>query len=205
MVLLAVLASSFLAGCLNLEQPPLDRRLFTIDPVRSGRDAPVGPWADQGHSLRVLPFVITSRHADRSFTYRVGENEFQTDYYNAFAADPADLFTEQAVEWLDRSRVFQHVFPDDLNVRATHGLRAMIVDLYGDYANAESARAVVAVRFILTDEREGATEVALDALIRRSAPIEGEGPAAMAAALTNAYGQTLAELEERLRRAAPAG
>lgn len=201
--LLAVLALACLAGCLSFDQPALDRRLFTVDPVRTGRDAAPGPWADQGLSLRVRPFSVSTPYADRTFSYRIGESEFQTDFYNAFAADPADLFMEQAVEWLSQSRVFSRVTPDDVDVPATHALRGRIVELYGDYAEPESPRAVVSLRFILTDERSVGSSVVLDALIRRSAPVEGDGPSALAAAFSNAYAQVLAELEERLRRTTP--
>jgi len=202
-LLLAASALCGLSGCLQLEQPHLDRRLFTIDPERRGRDGAPGAFADQGLSLRVRRFEVSRQFADRLFAYRVGENEFQTDSYNAFVADPADLATERTVAWLNASRLFRQVVPSDLTVRATHLLQGMVVELYGDYANEDEARAVVAVRFLLTDERSSPPEIVLDETIRRSAPIEGEGPEALAAAWSSAFAQALAELEERLRRATP--
>lgn len=186
---IAALAISvlFLAGC-GLSRPPLERQSFLLQPLRQGQVAAV-PAAT---TLRIGRIEVAAPFDGRGLVYRRDEQRYETDSYNEFAADPADMIAAAAADWLRRSGTYRQV----LEQRAVGGdagaqhLDGIVSALYVDFRQSP-ASAVLAVRWRLNGGEGSGREIASEERV----PLPARTPAGAAQALQQALGQALARLE----------
>jgi ABC-type uncharacterized transport system auxiliary subunit len=169
------------AGC-SLHTPYPSRTLFTIS---AGEPAPtqIVPAADKKPiNLRIRRLIALPPFNTTSFLYRTGPDTIAADYYNTFAAPPADLLTVDVVEWLRQTGLFAAV--TDANSSGSHqwALEGRVVTLAIDGSNAAKPEALLTLHIMIWDESGPTARIALDQTYTARAPVSPNDAAHAAAA-----------------------
>ncbi len=122
-----------------------DARYFLLEVQRDANPQTLSKDA----ILTVRPFSLSPGYQPKELTYRTGDFQYESDYYNRFITDAGRQFAEQTRRWLSDSQVFAHVVPPGSTMSATHLLEGNITCLYGDFRDKTNLRAVVGVTFYL--------------------------------------------------------
>ena len=99
--------------------------------------------------LGVQSFNVDMTFSTKSFVYRKGPSEYETDFYNQFLISPNDMITEKTRSWLSESGLFKLVLEPGSYAEATHSLEGNIIALYGDFRDKSSPKATMKIRFFL--------------------------------------------------------
>ena len=148
-----LLLVAFLASCvnLNLKRKYAERRAFRIE---ASREAPVVDGRFLG-ALRVSPFRVPTAFEVVDLVYRIGENEFETDYFNEFIMLPGDMISAEIHQWFAASGVFDHVVVAGSQVDAAFVLEGTIPEFYADLRNRDDPKASIKLQaFLLSDSAE---------------------------------------------------
>lgn len=140
--LLAVIAFTLLACAPT--RPPIDTANWLLAPERNGspRKMQSPLW------LKMGAFSVATPFDTKSLVYRVSEQRYEKDFYNAYIASPSNMFSNAARQWLDQSGIFRITVGQGTSFFPFYTLQASIDELYGDYR--ERPEAVVSVQFFLT-------------------------------------------------------
>jgi len=185
-----VLLALSLAACLGQPHPVKNRFILTLPAA-----APLEAVNAAGRRTLLLGAVTAAPAYDgRALLYRLGPDRYESDFYNEFLAPPTRLLAEAAADRLTRSGRRLRVTTAPGLVIADYGLEAHIQDLYGDF-RLDPPRAVLTLRFTLSDLQPAAPRVALDRLYPCQRALPGRGGAAE---LVAAYGLCLADILDEL-------
>jgi uncharacterized lipoprotein YmbA len=140
--LLAVIAFTLLACAPT--RPPIDTANWLLAPERNGspRKMQSPLW------LKMGAFSVATPFDTKSLVYRVSDQRYEKDFYNAYIASPSSMFSNAARQWLDQSGIFRITVAQGTSFFPFYTLQASIDELYGDYR--EKPEAVVSVQFFLT-------------------------------------------------------
>jgi cholesterol transport system auxiliary component len=183
-----VLLACFCAGCVNLERSYPEKRYFVIqvpDAKRAG--------SDNGETLSVANLHISPRYADRSFVYRTGETEYETDFYNQFLSAPAILLSEETRKALEAAP-FKFIVGPASPLTPNYVLEGSINALYGDFRNLSAPAAVLEIDFFLHSENAARPGVILQKRYRKSVALKERSPGALAQGWSGALAAIVAEL-----------
>jgi len=139
-------------GCSGLQKEPMAKQYFDLSiqvPVAS-KDS-----LCKGETLIIKEFSINSAFDSHSFIYKVGENEYITDYYSEFISYPSKLITEKTSEVLYRSIHFKPALTDDKK-DITFRLSGIITRLSSDFTDRNNTRAIMEIVMVL-EKNNGAT------------------------------------------------
>lgn len=139
-------------GCSGLQKEPVTKQYFDLAPRLP---ASIKDSLCRGETLMVKAFSINSAFDSHSFVYKVGENEYVTDYYTEFISYPSKLITEKISEALYGSPYFRPALTDDKK-DITFRLSGKITRLSGDFIDKNNAKAVIELILIL-EKRTGST------------------------------------------------
>jgi uncharacterized lipoprotein YmbA len=140
--LLAVFAFTLLACAPT--RPPIDTANWLVAPERTGapRTMQSPLW------LKMGSFSVTTPFDTKSLVYRLGDQQYEKDFYNAYIATPSSMFSNATRQWLDQSGIFRLTVAQGTSFFPFYTLQATIDELYGDYRGKPEA--VVSVQFFLT-------------------------------------------------------
>lgn len=138
-----IIVSMILSGCES--GTDFSRRSFVLEASRSG----LSQQPTKDIILTVRRFNIDKTFSTKSFVYRKGQSEYETDFYNQFLVMPNDTITGKARSWLSESALFKLVLESGSYADATHMLEGNIVELYGDFRDKTSPKASMKMRFFL--------------------------------------------------------
>lgn len=140
--LLAVAAFSLLACAPT--RPSIDTANWLVAPERTGtpRTMQSPLW------LKMGSFSVTTPFDTKSLVYRLGDQQYEKDFYNAYIATPSSMFSNATRQWLDQSGIFRITVAQGTSFFPFFTLQATIDELYGDYRGKPEA--VVSVQFFLT-------------------------------------------------------
>ena len=140
--LLAVIAFTLLACAPT--RPPIDTANWLLAPERNGspRKMQSPLW------LKMGAFSVATPFDTKSLVYRVSEQRYEKDFYNAYIASPSNMFSNAARQWLDQSGIFRITVAQGTSFFPFYTLQATIDEFYGDYRGKPEA--VVSVQFFLT-------------------------------------------------------
>ena len=93
-----------LPGCAP-KRTAYNQRNFVLETSRNGPQQKVS----KDVILNVQNFSIDIAFSTKSFVYRKGQSEYETDFYNQFLIRPEDMITEQTRDWLSESGLFKWV------------------------------------------------------------------------------------------------
>ena len=141
-VLLALIALTLLACAPT--RPPIDTANWLVAPERTGfpRKMQSPLWLKMGAFSVATPFDA------KSLVYRVSDQRYEKDFYNAYIATPSSMFSNASRQWLDQSGIFRITVAQGTSFFPFYTLQATIDELYGDYRGKPEA--VVSVQFFLT-------------------------------------------------------
>jgi cholesterol transport system auxiliary component len=101
--------------------------------------------------LAVRSFSLSPGYHPNELTYRTGDFQYESDYYNRFLTDAGRQIAEQTRRWLADSGLFANVVPPGSTMSATHLLEGNITRLYGDFRDKTNSQAVMSITFYLLD------------------------------------------------------
>jgi cholesterol transport system auxiliary component len=149
--------------------------------------------------LEVDRFAIEAAFAGKSFVYRVGEVQYETDYYNVFLAVPAVMITDETRNWLSRTGLFARVSGSTARTAPTDLLEGNVVELYGDLRDKKAPAAVMQIRFFLSHfASPGHPELVFSRDYSTQQPLESRSPAGLADAYSRCLQTILADLQKDL-------
>jgi len=149
-LVLAVLATA----CPNVSKPYPERTYFLFEISNPSTTMTMV----QGATLDVNRFSISPTSEGREFIYRKTDLEYQTDFYNQFFRPPNNIMTEVVREWINQTGLFEDVLTPVTQAIANYTIEGNIVELYGDYRNEASAKAVLKIQFFFLDTSEDAPD-----------------------------------------------
>ena len=141
-VLLVLIAFTLLACAPT--RPPIDTANWLVAPERTGppRKMQSPLW------LKMGAFSVATPFDTKSLVYRVSDQRYEKDFYNAYIATPSSMFSNASRQWLDQSGIFRITVAQGTSFFPFYTLQATIDELYGDYR--VKPEAVVSVQFFLT-------------------------------------------------------
>jgi uncharacterized lipoprotein YmbA len=140
--LLVVIAFTLLACAPT--RPSIDTANWLLAPERTG-----GPRTMQSPLwLKMGSFSVSTPFDTKSLVYRLGDQQYEKDFYNAYIATPSNMFSNATRQWLDQSGIFRLTVAQGTSFFPFYTLQATVDELYGDYRGKPEA--VVSVQFFLT-------------------------------------------------------
>lgn len=182
------------AGC-KLSQPYPAKQLYMLDP---GKPASASSVSATGPAIRVVRVSIAEPFSRLSFNYKIGENQFQQDYYANFVASPDLLITNALAQWLTDSDQFQAVVLAASTVDTKYTLNGIVTQLYCDQTNPAQPQGVIAARFMLLDESDVAARVVMAQDYQARIPADSAAPGAVVKAWNAGLAKIFAELTNDL-------
>ena len=175
-------------GC-GLNQPYPEKGLYAFDVGDPPRAAAASPRV-----LRVAGVRVASPYDARSFVYRTGSDQFETDYYHGFVTDPHDLFTGELIRWLSDGGIYATVVGPANSADDDVQLEMNVTACFGDLSARGEPSAAIDARCFLLEDADAQTRVVLKKAYRSRVPLSGKDPEDMAAGLGQAYRKLLGEL-----------
>lgn len=105
--------------------------------------------------LEVSRFTIDSAFSGNGLVYRVGDFEYESDFYNEFLASPSAMISDTMRTWLSTSRLFRRVLNPGSQIDPTHIVEGNITALYGDFRDISSPKATIEMRVFLLKVEAG--------------------------------------------------
>jgi uncharacterized lipoprotein YmbA len=195
--LFALLSAALLAGGCSLKKQYPAKHSFLIEAQRVGE----ARAAAASGVLRVRNLQVAAPFEGKGFVYRNSGLGYQTDFYHEFLVAPRALITEQTRQWLGVSGLFRFVLDPASKADATHSLEGNVSALYGDYRDAASSKAVLAVEFFLVNDQSASPEIVFHKSYRQEVPLENRAPETLAKGWGKALEQILTGLEHDLTSA----
>ena len=182
-----------MAACLNLNKSYPEKRSFVLDVSSVSRE----PAPEATMVLKVSKFRVSPLFVGRAMVYRIGELQYENDFYDEWFVSPGALLTQQFHDWLSKTGRFRFVLVGTNHIEPTHLLEGRVAEFYGDYRLAELPKAIFGIELLLLD---GLNE--RQAILRRTyhkeVPLANRSPDALAEGLTQAVRLVLVDLEREL-------
>ncbi len=181
----SILAVSALAmgGCAQSTAP---KEYFMLDVAREAQ--PVAARSDA--TVEVRRFSINTAYASRNLVYRLGEVQYEPDFYRQFMISPAIMITEVTRHWLADAGLFKQVLPPGSPAVPTYTLQGLVTALYGDFTDKAAPTAALRIRFFLVRHVDDDDTVVFAQSYRTAGPLpDRTGPA-----LIQAFSKDMAEI-----------
>jgi len=190
----SVLACSILvSGCGSREA--YDKKHYILNAARRGESIET----ETDSVLEVRRFTIDSAFAGKGLVYRMGEFEYESDFYSEFLVSPAAMITEKTRSWLAESGLFGTVLDVGSQIDPTHVIEGNIIAMYGDFRDKSSPEATIEMRvFLLKTEAGGESLPVFARKYQSSVGIESEGSDGLVRALDKCLEDILSSLEKDL-------
>ncbi len=146
---LVCLASMLLAttACLNLNKSYPGKRSFVLDVSSESRE----PAPEATVVLKISKFRVSPLFVGRAMVYRIGELQYENDFYDEWFVSPGALLTQQFHDWLSRTGRFRFVLLGTNHIEPTHILQGSVAEFYGDYRVADLPKAIFGIELLLLD------------------------------------------------------
>jgi ABC-type uncharacterized transport system auxiliary subunit len=192
LVLAAVLL--LIAGCGTVSDPAPHRTfLVQLDPAAVGAPDSRKPAAP----VYVAPVIVAAPFSGRSLVVRQSEVGFEEDPYAEFAANPASMWTDAVVGWLEARQLFERVLPFGTGADAPLTLETNVLEAVIDRRPGQPATSRITIRFVLV-RNETPGQVLLDKTFTHAEPVKGGGAEGEVAALSLAANHVLLDFEDAL-------
>jgi cholesterol transport system auxiliary component len=180
----------FISGCVSVEKSYPDKRYFVLEASRAESTAA----AKAGAVLLVSTLRVSPRYEGRSFVYRRGAANFESDFYHQFLVSPGALLTEEVRRALAQAQVAQYVIGTASQLEPTHNLEGSVDALYGDFRDVNAPKAVLEMEFFLSKEAPSKAEIVTRKRYIKSMAVSGRTPEALIKGWNDALNEILAQL-----------
>ena len=184
----------FLTGCDALVKPYPDRSMYAVN-VEVPEDADDG--VGRGN-LKINRIRVVAPYDDRVFYYKMGDNEFKADYYNAFVAPPDRMFTFLLYDYMQVAGGFDEMLPPFSGAGYNLRLEGNIRELYADFTEGPIPYAVIEARFFLISADSARDPVLIQKGYSQRVKAKSAEPEAIAQAWSEALTAMYAELASDL-------
>jgi ABC-type uncharacterized transport system auxiliary subunit len=150
-------------------------------------------------SLEVHRFSVDAAFATRNLVYRLGQFEYEMDYYRQFLIAPGTMVTERTRDWLADSGLFTRVLARGSRLAPDYTLEGNVTALYGDFTKESAPAAVMEIRLFLLDNTGGTETVAFARTYRAATPVQDKTAEVFVEALNRSLADILARLEADLQ------
>ena len=146
-ILALSLALTVPCGCLSLSRQPPEKQTYVLQLHRASKEA----HPDSG-VLLVEPVRVDSAFAHKAFVYCTAPQVFESDFYHEFLVPPETALTDLLRAWLQGGGT--RVVSPGNRAAPTHALEVVVNELYGDFRDVDTQRAVVSLRATLLDAKD---------------------------------------------------
>ena len=182
-------------GCINLERSYIEKHYFVLDSSPAEDiDSP-----DTGKVLAVRRLRVSPKYEGKGLVYRLGELNYESDFYNEFFVSPVSMFTEEVRKRLAGSGLFKRVVDPSSLLASAYVLEGAVTALYGDYRVSTAPKAVMKIQFLLLEETDVSPEIILQRQYHKEEPLNGSTPDALVKSWNTALSQILTEFEADLK------
>ena len=187
------LCAGLLFSCLGCNQAD-NQRYFLLEVQRDGNPQTLS----KDVILTVRPFSLSPGYHPKELTYRTGDFQYESDYYNRFITDVGRQIAEQTSQWLADSGLFAHVVPPGSTMSATHLLEGNITRLYGDFRDKTNAQAVMSVTFYYLDITDRKPKILYSETLEVTTAVSENKVETLIEAHNAGLSQILTQLEKKL-------
>ena len=133
-----------LVSCSLPTRPPVGPTTWMVSPDRATapHQARTDIWLKMGSVSVTPPFD------GRSLVYRTGDQRYEKDFYNVYAALPNEMVSNATRQWMNQANIFSMTVGQSTSFFPFYTLQASVEEFYGDYRVRPEA--VVTVEFFLT-------------------------------------------------------
>lgn len=171
-----------------------EKSQYVLEAIR-----PAGPPAPRiGTSLVVRPFRASPRLDGAKFVYRVGDEQYASDFYHVFWTAPESLVGDQTGRWLAASGLVDSVFDTRSVVPPALMLEGGVVDLFADQRASGPPVAVMTLSFALVDVQQALPAVVFHEQYHAEVPAADDSAEALVTAWNAALRELLARFEADL-------
>lgn len=199
LLLLATLLMAMAAGC-ALKKPYPDKSYHLPDVAVTQKAPPLTPSFTE--RIKVRNVKVASPYEGKSFVYRLGDDQWTTDFYHEWFTYPRDILTENCVAYLSQKGAFGLVSTEDSLVEADFYLEGALLSFHLDRRTKESMSAVVKTRWVLIPNKPLFNAAEKGSLwtkeIEQRAGCGMDTPQAFTEATATALGQTFESLNSAL-------
>jgi ABC-type uncharacterized transport system auxiliary subunit len=183
------------AACLNKSYQ--EKRSFVLDVSSESRE----PASESPIVLKIKKFRVSPLFGGRAMVYRIGELQYENDFYDEWFVSPSLLLTRQFHDWLSKSGRFRFVLVGTDHIEPTHLLEGSVAEFYGDYRLAQSPKAIFGIELLLLD-RLNEWQVIFRRTYHKEVPLADRSPDALAGGLSEAVRLVLVDLEREIAEVA---
>ena len=145
--------------------------------------------------LGLKKLEVGSPHEGRSLVYRTGDFAYVRDPYAGFLDSPEQEFLAPVLAGLCRQGDFSAVVGTGSTLKPDVMVEVQVSQLYGDFRQRDSAKAVLTMRFTFCAATNGiATQPLFQKEYSRSGPIDAPNAAALMKGWNEALTEILAEV-----------
>jgi uncharacterized lipoprotein YmbA len=148
-LILSCVALSTLIACSLPTRAPVTPSSWMVSPERTG----VPYKAKTDYWLKIGAVSVASPFDGRSLVYRLGDQRYEKDFYNVYAAIPAEMIASAERQWFNQANIFSLTIGEGNSFFPYYTLQTTINDFYGDYRVRPEA--VVSVEFVLAVANAG--------------------------------------------------
>lgn len=148
-LILSCVALSTLIACSLPTRAPVTPSSWMVSPERTG----VPYKARTDYWLKIGAVSVASPFDGRSLVYRLGDQRYEKDFYNVYAAIPAEMIASAERQWFNQASIFSLTIGEGNSFFPYYTLQTTINDFYGDYRVRPEA--VVSVEFVLAVANAG--------------------------------------------------
>ena len=182
-------------GCSGLKRDYPKKNYYTFEVVNE-----IKVNNNRGKNyIKIERADVNHAYLHRDFNYRVGPDEFISDYYNQFYRPVGALVSSEIYKWFSSTGLFKDVLPVNSLIIAKYILDSKIVDIYGDYSNPDDPRAVLNMQFFLIDDSSDVAKLVYSNVYNQSVTISSRTPGALVEGWNDALKNILKQLETDLR------
>ncbi len=133
-----------LTACTLPTRAPVTPASWMIAPERT--DVPYKPRTD--FWLKIGSVSVAPPFDGKSLVYRLSNERYEKDFYNVYAAIPAEMIGNAERQWINQANIFSATIGQGNSFFPYYTLQATVEEFYGDYRVRPEA--VVSVEFFLS-------------------------------------------------------
>jgi len=193
-ILFACCVTAVLSGCVNLAKSASRRNFYMLNTSGTVPPGNLVPTGDKP-LLHIQNFSIAAQFARREFVYRTDDDLYESDYFNAFFINPADILHERITFGLAYADPFNILFPGLDQLNADYLLDGYVTMLCGDFRDPKQPKAALGMAIYLLKTTKPNTSVVMGKTYTREIPIAKRTPSL----LVQGWNQALTEILTDLR------
>lgn len=153
----------FLFGCVGVKYQRVDQYLLQVKTPTQERSI--------AKKIKVQHVVINQQFSDINFVYRDSNIHYLIDYYNGFLVAPAIQIQQVIEQYLNDTHLFRYVVDEGSFDYVDYTLTAKVLELYADYRDTSSPKAVMTIQFVLANPNTEKNKILFNKTLTQPIPL----------------------------------